>query len=524
MSPSLAYVSAQLGYLHDYMTQSFNAVETTLRNHSDRLRRIESQRLPARPVRDDNASSSDYPPPSHVYRFRTSPGSFTPPLVHSRLLTLFIHAISSPGSFTPPSHLSSPGSFTPLHLVHSRVHPFLPSFHRELNLLLGLCSASRIHSEGGSCIRGASTKKRGQGKGRCSHEDSVDNSKTSRRKWSHAEDVALVNVVVEIVASGVYKCDNGFKPGYLTKVEEALKITCPNSGIKARPHMKSRLKSLKKDWFIVNDMICGIRHGTSGFDFDSTSNIVTAPDDVWENYLRNYPEARPWRLKSFPHYENCYVIFGNDRAIVEDASALEDAFEDVNDVHDSSSTSEPLTAPTEEFDATPISSRTQTTTADGRGNEAKKKRKVSNDVYIGDQMVAAAQIVANETFKVTSVIRVKHDLRDSFINAMAEVQELTDIERAIYGSKIMGHVELMAAFMTSQPESRLPWLQVPPLQFLLSFSQALASSSSRWRWQRKGVPPPHLLLSFSSEESIAEAAGVRNRNRSLKLLEQGIDR
>ncbi|KAK9134843.1 hypothetical protein Syun_014173 [Stephania yunnanensis] len=54
----------RLGYLHDYMTQSFNAVETTLRNHSDRLRRIESQRLPARPARDDHASSSDHPPPS----------------------------------------------------------------------------------------------------------------------------------------------------------------------------------------------------------------------------------------------------------------------------------------------------------------------------------------------------------------------------------------------------------------------------------------------------------------------------
>ncbi|KAK9160520.1 hypothetical protein Syun_006861 [Stephania yunnanensis] len=201
---------------------------------------------------------------------------------------------------------------------------------------------------------GASTKKRGQGKGRCSredsHEDSADNSKTSRRKWSHAEDVALVNVMVEMVASGVYKCDNGFKPGYLTKVEEALNTTCLNSGIKARPHIESRLKSLKKDWFIVNDMICGIRHGTSGFDFDSTSNMVTAPEDVWEDYLK---EAR----------------------------APEDAFEDVNDVHDSSSTSEPLTVPIEEFDATPTSSRTWTTMADGRGNEAKKKRKTSRDRY-----------------------------------------------------------------------------------------------------------------------------------------------
>ncbi|KAK9162549.1 hypothetical protein Syun_003451 [Stephania yunnanensis] len=73
-------------------------------------------------------------------------------------------------------------------------------------------------------------------------------------------------------------------------------------------------------------------------------------------------------------------------------------------------------------------------------------------------MVAAAQIVANEISKVTSAIRVEHDLRDSFINAMAEVHELTHVERAIYGSKIMGRVELMAAFMTLQPESRLPWL------------------------------------------------------------------
>ncbi|KAK9121576.1 hypothetical protein Syun_019193 [Stephania yunnanensis] len=196
--------------------------------------------------------------------------------------------------------------------------------------------------------------------------------------------------MLEMVASGVYKCDDGFKLGYLNHLEEALKITCPNSGIKVRPYIESRQKSLKKKWFIVNDMICGIRHGTSGFDFGSTSNMVTALDDVWEDYPKNYSEARPWRLKSFPHHENCCIIFGNDRATCEDARAPEDAFEDINDVHDSSSTSEPLAAPPEEFDAISTSLRTRTTTADASGNQAKKKRKVSNDVYIGDQMVLAA--------------------------------------------------------------------------------------------------------------------------------------
>ncbi|KAK9120929.1 hypothetical protein Syun_018546 [Stephania yunnanensis] len=180
---------------------------------------------------------------------------------------LFLRDMDQPGSLE--SHIRSGGSFQPPRkILNTSTRP---------SKLLQQCA-------------GAATKKRGQGKGRCSreasHEDSTDNSKTSRRKWSHAEDVALVNAMVEMVASGVYKCDNGFKPGYLNHLEEALKITCPNSGIKARPHIEFRQKSLKKDWFIVNDMICDIRHGTSGFDFDSTSNMVTAPDDVWEDYFR----------------------------------------------------------------------------------------------------------------------------------------------------------------------------------------------------------------------------------------------
>ncbi|KAK9099889.1 hypothetical protein Scep_023319 [Stephania cephalantha] len=92
--------------------------------------------------------------------------------------------------------------------------------------------------------------------------------------------------MLEMVASGVYKCDNGFKPGYLNHFEETLKITCSNSGINAQPHIASRQKSLKKEWFIVNDMIRGMRHGTSGFGFDLTSNMVTTLDDVWEKTIR----------------------------------------------------------------------------------------------------------------------------------------------------------------------------------------------------------------------------------------------
>ncbi|KAK9162783.1 hypothetical protein Syun_003685 [Stephania yunnanensis] len=168
--------------------------------------------------------------------------------------------------------------------------------------------------------------------------------------------------MIEIVASGVYKCDNGLKPGYLNHVKEALKIACPISGIKARPHI-------------------------DGFGFDLTSNIITAPDDVWEDYLRNYPEG---------HRRGC--------------TCTKDAFEDVNDVHDSSSTSEPFTAPTEEFDATPTSSRTRTTTADGRG--MKQRRRES----CGDQKGFSSSVPPLLLAFVVVRFRRKHDrllLRDS---------------------------------------------------------------------------------------------------------------
>ncbi|KAK9117764.1 hypothetical protein Sjap_016711 [Stephania japonica] len=142
----------------------------------------------------------------------------------------------------------------------------------------------------------------------------VPPTKALRRKWSHMEDLALRMRWLRWCTLGFLRGDNGFKPGYLTHLEEALKTSCPASKIKARPHIESRIKTLKRDWFIVNDMIHGVNHSSSGFGFNSTSNMVVAEDDVWDDYLAKYPDAKQWRSKSFIHYEKCCIIFGNDRA------------------------------------------------------------------------------------------------------------------------------------------------------------------------------------------------------------------
>ncbi|KAK9125604.1 hypothetical protein Scep_014450 [Stephania cephalantha] len=56
MSPSTVYLSAQLGYMHEYMTQTFTTIDTRLERQGDRLRRIEGHLLLARLARNDPAS------------------------------------------------------------------------------------------------------------------------------------------------------------------------------------------------------------------------------------------------------------------------------------------------------------------------------------------------------------------------------------------------------------------------------------------------------------------------------------
>ncbi|KAL0300741.1 UNVERIFIED_CONTAM: hypothetical protein Sradi_6350900 [Sesamum radiatum] len=87
-----------------------------------------------------------------------------------------------------------------------------------------------------------------------------------------------------MVNVGAYKAENGFKPGYLNYVEEKMQVSLPNSGLKAKPHIESRIKTLRRDFNIVYDMLNG--SNTSGFGFDPIKKCVTAEKAVWEAYLQ----------------------------------------------------------------------------------------------------------------------------------------------------------------------------------------------------------------------------------------------
>ncbi|CAA0827207.1 Unknown protein [Striga hermonthica] len=105
----------------------------------------------------------------------------------------------------------------------------------------------------------------------------------SKRKWNNEEDAKLVEAFLEMVNLGTYKAENGFKPGYLNYVEDKLRVSLPSSGFKAKPHIESRIKTLKRDFNIVYDMLNG--PNTSGFD-RATGGNTEGPNDMMEDIQR----------------------------------------------------------------------------------------------------------------------------------------------------------------------------------------------------------------------------------------------
>ncbi|KAL8527951.1 hypothetical protein ACS0TY_005678 [Phlomoides rotata] len=94
------------------------------------------------------------------------------------------------------------------------------------------------------------------------------------RVWTYEEERVLVNSLKDLVAKG-YKCDNGFKSGYVTVLEQMMVNAFPTTDLRDYPHTNSKIHVWKKQYAALYTMLDGF----SGIGLHNTYHMVDAPED-----------------------------------------------------------------------------------------------------------------------------------------------------------------------------------------------------------------------------------------------------
>ncbi|MBA0632708.1 hypothetical protein Godav_001402 [Gossypium davidsonii] len=143
----------------------------------------------------------------------------------------------------------------------------------------------------------------------------------TKRKWVPEEDAALVTCIVNLYNVGTYNIDTKFKVGYLNELKIMLEQVLPHSMLKAKPNLESRIKTLKRDWAIVYDMLSG--KDNSDFGWDEHRQMVVTKDV-------SHKVAGQFRHHSFSYYDQLTSIYAKDRAIEKYAQTATDIIKEIN--------------------------------------------------------------------------------------------------------------------------------------------------------------------------------------------------
>ncbi|TKW36212.1 hypothetical protein SEVIR_2G425700v4 [Setaria viridis] len=158
----------------------------------------------------------------------------------------------------------------------------------------------------------------------------------NKRKWTAEEDEELVKALCEVSADPRYKVEGGgFKNCYSQGIQSILAQKLPGRGIKASPHVDSRLKVLKRKYYSIKDMLA-----SPGFSWDDARKMIQCEKQRYDEYCRDHPRAKGMYGIPFVYFDTFDAIYGKDRYIGEGLEGSEEAIanmengENANEVGD----------------------------------------------------------------------------------------------------------------------------------------------------------------------------------------------
>ncbi|KAJ1393662.1 Myb/SANT-like domain [Sesbania bispinosa] len=110
-----------------------------------------------------------------------------------------------------------------------------------------------------------------------------------------------------------------------------------------KQHIKNRMKTCNAKFVEAHDLF----NSLSGFAWNQMTRMFEAEEEVWEDFIRDKPQAAKWKTLQIRHYDLLRGLFGSDRAAGRKAatgrqahSSLDKETIDLNDVGEDTSMNE----------------------------------------------------------------------------------------------------------------------------------------------------------------------------------------
>ncbi|KAL5785121.1 hypothetical protein ACOSQ2_007513 [Xanthoceras sorbifolium] len=225
------------------------------------------------------------------------------------------------------------------------------------------------------------------------------------RAWTIFEEESFLTVLKDFVANDK-RCDTGnFKAGSLAQIEKALNQICPESNLKANPHLESKLKKWKKNYSTIYDMM-----NTSGFAWNDVKKYIEVDsNEAWENYVKHHSSVAEWRNKPYPIFDRLVNIFGKDCANEKGAEVPSEMMVDIgNDEGDDVIE-----------DASPISINKESNNS--KSIQRKRKRRSSNDSALVSVLKELVKVSAKKMDIVAEVFRNRNEDRSNIAKELKDM-------------------------------------------------------------------------------------------------------
>ncbi|KAG6387119.1 hypothetical protein SASPL_152304 [Salvia splendens] len=277
-------------------------------------------------------------------------------------------------------------------------------------------------------------------------------SDRSRCVWSVREEEILMATLKELTTNG-WKCDNGYRARYLTRIKETIKCEFPNTDICPHPHIYSKITTWKRNYGSLKMML---NHSGIGVNSDGQYKIE-CDDKQWAQFVKKDSNARYMRNKAWPQIEDWKEVFGNDRAggvkVVDLGDAVQKIYGNKVDLPDEADKSHPMTFeelfPDEVF---PLSgAHPATVEAPKVPKKVVRKRKMEDIIDGVLSLMSQIHTDTNDRLKEIST-RIGYDFdlstkRTEVFDQLKDIPGLTLKQQFYISMKLVKDPELMDLFL-----------------------------------------------------------------------------